>query len=60
MTSEAPLMILGWSVKSWPELTKPTSFTTRFTLFKSPSHAAFTCSRQGRAQISFCSDVPPK
>ena len=33
---------LGWSVKVSSELTKPTSFTTFLTRFKSPPHASFT------------------
>ena len=36
------LRTLGWSVKVSSELTKPTSFTTFLTRFKSPPHASFT------------------
>ena len=48
--SEAPLMILGWSVKSGVQFTKPPSLTQRSTLLQSPSTAAFTWARMFRAQ----------
>ncbi len=40
--SEAPLIILGWSVKSSVELTNPVNFTHDLIFDKSLSHAFLT------------------
>jgi hypothetical protein len=49
--SEAPLTTLGWSVKSGVQLTKPVSFTTRFSRSKSPPQAARACAISDSAQV---------
>ena len=50
MKSDAPLITLGWSMKSAVELTKPTSFTARTTRPKSPPQAFFNCASSEMAQ----------
>ena len=50
MRSEAPLITLGWSVKSAVELTKPVSLTTRTMRSRSPPQAARACASRLIAQ----------